>query len=103
MKAARTLALATLPALSTLPTLLALLLAALLSSLFACDPAYEPPPKPPPSVYIPWQAGPARGRPRRAAPTPTTGTAAAPSAAPSVELEDVDDEPDAAVAGDASD
>lgn len=79
MPNARTLALAARPA------------AALLLGLAACDPAYEPPPKPPSSVYIPWQAGPARGRPRRATVAPTSPTAA-PSVAPSVELEDVDEQ-----------
>lgn len=54
----------------------------------ACDPVYEPPPKAPASVYIPWNAGPARGA-RRATGAPT----AAPSVAPSVELEEIDDPP----------
>jgi hypothetical protein len=59
--------------------------AAVVVGALACDPHYEPPPKGPETVYIPWQAGPARG-PRRAAGAPSV----APSSAPSVEIEDVD-------------
>jgi hypothetical protein len=98
MSTVRTRAPAALATPATRPMLAALPIAALLFGLLACDPAYEPPPKPPASVYIPWQAGPARGRSRRAtvAPTPPTG---APSVAPSVELEDVDAVDDAGDAG----
>jgi hypothetical protein len=70
-----------------------------ISSLVAsgCDPAYEPPPKAPASVYIPWNAGPARGA-RRAAGTPT----AAPSLAPSVQLEEYDESAAGAPSGSAA-
>ncbi len=69
-------------------------LAPLVASAYACDPAYEPPPRGPSTVYIPWQTGPARGRPRRTTVAPTSPTAA-PSVAPGIQLEDVDGEGDA--------